>query len=147
MNPRPLDILRFTIDDYENIVCLWKACSLPYKSSGRDSRNSIEKELDHASTEFWVAEINKCPAGSIFGTHDGRKGWINRLAVHPDYQRQGVAGALVAKVETQFKRCGIQIIACLIEEWNVDSRKFFEQQDYLIHNEIHYYSKRENHDV
>lgn len=147
MNPQHVDIRRFSIDDYKGIVNLWKNCGLPYKSSGRDSRDSIEKELERSSAEFWVAERNKHIVGSIFGTHDGRKGWINRLAVHPDYQRNGIAAILVAKVEGRFKKRGIHIIACLIEDWNIDSRKFFEQQDYLIHNEIHYFSKRENPNV
>ena len=36
-----------------------------------------------------VAEAGGELVGVVLGTHDGRKGWINRLAVAPAYQRRG----------------------------------------------------------
>ena len=37
--------------------------------------------------------------GIVVATHDGRKGWINRLAVHPDYRRRGIAKKLIEEAE------------------------------------------------
>ena len=142
MTIRPLDI-----NDYDNLISLWGAAGLPYKPKGRDSRSHIEREIGESSAIFLVAEDNGRIVGSILGTHDGRKGWINRLAVHPDFQRKGLARRLVAEVEQRLDQLGIKIIACLVEDWNRSSLDFFERIGYRRHQHIYYFTKRESPDV
>ncbi len=91
-----------------------------------------------------MAEINSRIVGAVLGTHDGRKGWINRLAVSPAHRRQGIAAALVAAVEAQLAKLGIEIVACLIEDWNKDSMIVFERLGYKRHPDVLYFSKRKN---
>jgi len=110
-----LIIREFTIDDYEAMISVWQEAKLPYKPAG----------------------------GSAFGTHDGRKGWINRVAVAPRYQRQGVAAKLVSEVERRLEAVGIGIIACLIEDWNTESITFFQKIGYHYHKDIMYFTKRQ----
>jgi len=74
--------------------------------------------------------------GSVFGTHDGRKGWINRVAVAPEFQRQNIAKKLIAEVEDRFSELGIDIISCLVEDWNTKSLKVFEKLGYKKHTDI-----------
>jgi len=64
------------------------------------------------------------------GTHDGRKGWINRLAVAKDFRRQNIAFKLVAAVESRLNIIGIDITACLIEPENTASKSFFYKMGY-----------------
>jgi len=85
--------------------------------------------------------------GSIFGTHDGRKGWINRLAVDPAHQRQGIAARLVREVEDRLYERGIGIIACLVEDWNSISLQVFEKLGYTRHQDIIYFTKRKYPDI
>jgi len=94
-----------------------------------------------------VAETNGKLVGSIFGTHDGRRGWINRLAVAPEFRRQGIARMLVAKVEKCLSELGIEIVASLIEAWNTKSMQAFERLGYKRHSDVFYFSKRKNSDV
>ena len=61
-------------------------------------------------------------------THDGRKGWINRLAVEPAYRRQGLARRLVAEAERWFAQdVGLEVWAALIERHNDASLLLFER--------------------
>ncbi len=136
-------IRKFSIEDYESLIELWDLAGLPHKPAGRDERQNIEREIHQPNAVFLVAERKGCLIGSAFGTHDGRKGWINRVAVLPSYRRQGIAAALVNEVEEQIKGMGISIIACLVEDWNEDSLKFFEKMGYIRHKEIFYLTKRE----
>ena len=96
---------------------------------------------------FLGARIDSETVGVVFGTHDGRKGWINRLAVLPAHRRLGIARELVAEVERQLRSKGIDIVTCLIEEWNESSARFFEEIGYVEHRECVYYSKRGSPDV
>lgn len=80
--------------------------------------------------------------GVILGTHDGRKGWVNRLAVLPEYRRRGVARALVRELERRFRRMGIGVFCALVEDWNRVSLKAFRAMGYELHRDIFYFSKR-----
>jgi ribosomal protein S18 acetylase RimI-like enzyme len=140
-------IREFTIKDYDSLITLWNDAKLPFKPKGRDKRDKIEYELKHGRNIFLVAEINGKLVGSVFGTHDGRKGWINRLAVSPEFQRQDIAKKLIAEVEERFSELGIGIIACLVEDWNTESLKVFEKLGYKNHSEIVYFSKRRDSNV
>jgi GNAT superfamily N-acetyltransferase len=141
---KPLSILirEFNMDDYDELIYLWSRAKLPYKPEGRDKKESIKSELDRENSIFFVAEFNNKLIGSIFGTHDGRKGWINRLAVDPEYRLKCVARKLISVVEKKLYGKGIEIIACLIEDWNGESIKFFEKMGYIQHPDIIYLTKR-----
>jgi ribosomal protein S18 acetylase RimI-like enzyme len=135
------------IDDYDDLIRLWAEAGLPYKPDGRDKRSNIDRELADGAAIFLVAEINGKLIGSILGTHDGRKGWINRLAVAPAYRRKGLAARLVREVEKELYDKGIEIIACLIEDWNKSSMEAFQKMGYKCHNDIVYLSKRKHENV
>lgn len=132
------------IDDYDDLIRLWDEAELPYKLDGRDKRENIDRELAGTAAIFLVAEIDGKLIGSIFATHDGRKGWINRLAVAPAHRRKGLAARLVQEVEKKLYDKGIEIIACLIEDWNKSSMEAFQKMGYKRHNDIIYLSKRKH---
>jgi ribosomal protein S18 acetylase RimI-like enzyme len=134
-------------DDYDALIALWEAAGLPYKPKGRDSREAIQRQLQLPTAIYLVAELDGKLVGAVLGTHDGRKGWINRVAVHPDYRGRGIARRLVEAVEQRCLELGLQIFAALIEDWNETSMKAFERLGYQKHEDIFYYSKRLNPDV
>ena len=142
-----ISIREMKIEDYDELVILWKQAGLPFKPDGRDRREKIAQEISGQCSLFLVAEINSRIVGAVLGTHDGRKGWINRLAVLPHHRHQGIAAALVATVEERLAELGIDIVAGLIEDWNRDSMTVFERLGYQRHPDVLYFSKRKNTDV
>ena len=140
-------IRKLRIEDYDDLIALWENAGLPCKPKGRDQREHIKRELKGSNAFFLVAEKDGSLIGSIFGSHDGRKGWINRVAVAPAFRRHGIAAKLVKEVENRLYAMGIEIIACLIEDWNILSIQVFERLGYKRHPDIIYFSKREHHDV
>ncbi len=140
-------IRKMRIEDYDALIRLWKDAKLLYRPKWRDRQDNIEKELKTPNAVFLVAEKEGTLIGSIFGTHDGRRGWINRLAVAPAYRRQGIARLLVEQVENRLRNKGIKIIACLVEDWNSGSMHFFENVGYKRQSDVTYFSKREHPEV
>lgn len=144
---KKIKIRRLTLNDYGALRALWKEAGLPFKPNGRDRQEKIAQQIEGPCSIFLVAEQEGEFIGAILGTHDGRKGWINRLAVSPGYQRQGIATALVSAVEEHLSEQGIEIFASLIEDWNKESLRVFERFGYTRHNDIAYYSKRKHPEV
>jgi ribosomal protein S18 acetylase RimI-like enzyme len=143
-NTKRIIIRKMTMKDYDAILSLWDEGNIPSRPQGRDSKKNIRWQLQQPMSYYFVAEDHGEIVGAIFGTHDGRKGWINRLIVAPSYRQRGIAKRLVTEVEKGLAKNGIDIVACLIEDWNVPSMQVFERLGYTKHNDILYYSKRKS---
>lgn len=131
-----------TIEDYDLLMSLWEQAGLPCKPEGRDSRESIAKEMQTSTGSFVVVEIDNQAIGTVLVTHDGRKGWINRVAVIPKYRNKGIGRALVEYAEAMFQEQGIGIFACMIEDYNSSSMEVFQKLGYIEFHGMHYLTKR-----
>ncbi len=149
MNIRNHDITirSYSQDDYDAVIALWNDVGLTHKPHGRDSCSSIEEELKLGKVLFYLAECEGSIIGTVFGTCDGRKGWINRLAVEHDYQNQHVGASLVRRVEDDLNKMGIGIISVLIDGMNEISHQVFSKLGYVRHDDIIYYVKKKQPDI
>ena len=140
-------IKRLAIDDYEAITTLWERAQLPFRPRGRDSKEAILKEI-HANPDFFlgVFDRDRLVAVAILSC-DMRKGWINRLAVDPEYRLQGIAKALIAKSEKIFRSKGIKLFSALIDTDNEASRELFKKCGYTEQHGIAYFSKRDSQEI
>jgi ribosomal protein S18 acetylase RimI-like enzyme len=145
--PREVVIRDFRMEEYQLLVDMWSASGLPFKPLGRDSREKLESELSGEQARLLVAELDGGLAGSVLVTHDGRKGWINRLAVLPPFRRKGIAGRLLAEAQKALEQAGIEITAALIEGENPESRNLFRKMGFREHRDIVYFSSRKHPDV
>jgi len=135
-------IVSYKTGDYQKLIDIWDTAGLPYKPYGRDSEKSIEKELKRGVGKFLFALVEDIYTGVVLVTHDGRKGWINRVAVLPEYRHQGIAKLLVDAAEKWLDDQGIGIYACQIEDYNKDSLEVFKKFGYIPFKGIHYLTKR-----
>ena len=134
----------FSMDDYDAVVELWKLSGLPIKDKGRDRPEKIKEELKRGIINLILAEFESQLIGVVLITHDGRKGWINRLAVHPDYRKLGIGKELVRRSEEHLHHIGIEIIACLIEDYNQKSFEAFQKMGYVEFKNMHYLTKKKH---
>jgi ribosomal protein S18 acetylase RimI-like enzyme len=140
-------IRALAIDDYDQMIQLWRRAGLPFRCCGRDSRRSIETQMQANPSFFLGAFEGSHLIGTVIASCDGRKGWINRLAVDPDYQRQGIAKDLVAEAEKVLQKEGIQVFSTLVFDSNEASKNLFKKCGYRELKEIKYFSKRESQEV
>ncbi|MDF2653201.1 MAG: acetyltransferase [Paenibacillus sp.] len=86
--------------------------------------NTWKESLSHNVT--YVAEIE----GKIVGFSDMTPfGHLDRLYIHKDYQGQGIASALVNKLESEARGLGLIEIDA---EASITAKPFFERQGYRI---------------
>jgi ribosomal protein S18 acetylase RimI-like enzyme len=130
-------------DEYNTLINIWKRSGLPHRPEGRDMKERILKEMDNHQSKFLAADLENQVVGVVLVTHDGRKGWINRLAVLPEFRDRGIATRLMDEAEESLRLAGIGIFACLIEEWNDGSMEFFSHKGYIKHDKIKYFTKRD----
>jgi len=132
-----------SLEDYGKVVELWKRSGLKYKPVGRDSERAISEQMIKQPNMFLGAFDGERLVGIAMLTDDGRKGWINRLAVDPEYQRRGVAAEIIKRAEETFRSRGIFLFAALVEDWNIPSQNLFKKLGYKKHDDIYYFSKRD----
>jgi ribosomal protein S18 acetylase RimI-like enzyme len=142
-----MEIGELSIEDYDSMIVLWKEAGLSHRPEGRDSREEVERQINEFGDLFLAAFEGGDLVGVIMGTDDGRKGWINRLAVLPGNQRQGVALELIRAIEAALKARKRRIISILIEPPNEASVALFEKAGYKIWDGMFYLSKREDEKV
>ncbi|MFH1743053.1 MAG: GNAT family N-acetyltransferase [bacterium] len=137
-----MKIRPFTIEDCPEVISLWSRAGLMVELAGRDTPEALGNQLEYFSETYLVAEEGSRIIGVVLGTHDGRKGWISRLAVNPEYRRQGVAETLIHEVERRWMNRGIHIFAALVMEDNPASRALFEKLGYLSDRSVMYFRKK-----
>lgn len=135
-------------EHYTKIQALWEEAGLSWRSVGRDHPDQIKKQLEKKNVFFLGEMKNDDLLGVVMVTHDGRKGWINRLAVHPKHRHRGIAQKLLEEAENRlFQTEGIEVISALIFEDNIPSLSLFERTGYEVWSNIRYYSKRKRPDA
>ena len=120
-----LVIHEMDIHDYEKIYKLWEM-SENIGLSKADSRHGISTFLNRNPGMSYVAWEDGKIVGTVLCGHDGRRGYIHHLMVHPDHRRQGIGQSLVSRCMFALTRIGIQKCHLFIYEGNEGGIKFWE---------------------
>ena len=68
--------------------------------------------------------------GTVFGSYDGMRGWVHRLATRPDQRGRGIAAALLAELERRLLALGCPKVNLLIEPDNAGVAGFYARYGY-----------------
>ena len=90
-----MNIRLMTIEDYEAVYTLWKSIKGFAMRSVDDSQEGVKRFLDRNPSTSVVAEEDGRIVGAILCGHDGRRGCLYHVCVHPDYRRRGIGKAMV----------------------------------------------------
>jgi ribosomal protein S18 acetylase RimI-like enzyme len=129
-----LRIREFQLGDYERVVKLWRESGIILRPG--DERDGIELKLQRDPDLFLVAENDQQILGVVLGAWDGRRGWINHLAVQSGQRRSGIGKALIREVEKRLVGKGALKVNAQIYKSNRGSMEFFKALNYEVHSDL-----------
>lgn len=141
------EIRTIGIDAYDDIIRVWMNAGLPIKPNGRERRDFLERELSREYVRCFGLFLDEVMVGVGIANYDGRRGWVNRVAIDPDYRGQGLGGEIIQACEEFLNGFGETLICCLIEEENLPSMACFRKAGYSFYEGIMYWSKRPRADL
>lgn len=141
-----VEIRTLGVTDYDAICDVWRTAGVKLRTTGRESYDSFARQMAGGTQTVLGAMIGDRLVGVALITHDGRKGWINRLGVLPDYQRQGIGAALIRASEELLHSQGMTIVAALVEHHNAASLGLFRHEGYVV-DDVYYLTKRDRPDA
>ncbi|WP_141433145.1 GNAT family acetyltransferase [Bacillus sp. 03113] len=118
----------FTLNDFDAVTNLWKKAGLILSRS--DTFEGMKEKLKRDPELFFVLEDSTRIIGVVMGSYDGRRGWINHLAVDPEYQGRNIGQKIMAELELRFKQAGCEKINLLIELDNEKVQGFYKKQGF-----------------
>jgi ribosomal protein S18 acetylase RimI-like enzyme len=135
-----VDILEFTMSHYEAAMALWRETPGVGVSSA-DEPAAIQAYLARNPGTSFVALAEGRLVGTILCGHDGRRGYIHHVAVHPAYRRQGIARQLVNRALATLPEIGIGKCHLFIFPQNQTGIAFWEATGWDFREDVRIMSK------
>jgi ribosomal protein S18 acetylase RimI-like enzyme len=122
------------VDEVPSLVAFWLAAGLRFYPDLATHETGML--LDSGTNLVLVDERDGELAGTVLGTWDGRRGYVQRLATAPGWRGQGVAAGLLADLERRLRDWGCEKVTLLIEPDNADVTGFYERSGYGVRDLI-----------
>jgi ribosomal protein S18 acetylase RimI-like enzyme len=131
-----------TLHDVDAVLALWRAADV-HPATG-SHRAGLERLLASDAEALLVAEL-PAPApgsglsgveagtplvGSLIAVWDGWRGSFYRLAVHPEYRRDGLATELVREGERRLAAHGAERLTAIVADEDPGAREFWTAAGY-----------------
>jgi ribosomal protein S18 acetylase RimI-like enzyme len=130
-------IREFVIEDYDRVLSLWQA-SEGLVLRAVDEREPIRRYLERNPGLSFVWADGGTIAGAVLCGTDGRRGYLQHLAVAPEYRRRGIGRALVAACLEALAGRGIEKSHLMVLPTNATALAFWgrigwaERRDVLV---------------
>ncbi|WP_103107854.1 GNAT family acetyltransferase [Brevibacillus reuszeri] len=119
-----MQIHPFSLHQYAEVIDLWLRAGLQLSRS--DTVEGLRQKLERDPELFLVATTEAGNiVGAVMGSYDGRRGWVNHLAVDPGYQGQDLGSRLMQELENRLAVLGCEKINLLIEPSNGGVQAFY----------------------
>jgi ribosomal protein S18 acetylase RimI-like enzyme len=120
------EILPFRLIDYPAVHALWEACEGIGLHDDCDSREGIARYLARNPGLSFLARSGERVLGAVLAGHDGRRGYLHHLAVHPAARHQGTGRRLVDAALAALGAQGIAKAHIFVFRDNELGRAFWE---------------------
>jgi ribosomal protein S18 acetylase RimI-like enzyme len=139
----PMQIRCYRSEDEPFVVTLWQRCNLvrPWN----DPHLDICRKLKVNPEWFLVGFVEHQLVATLMAGYEGHRGWLNYLAVAPEFQRRGFACAIVEEAERLLRKAGCPKINLQIRATNKGVIEFYRRLGYSVDDAVSM-GKRLEHD-
>ncbi len=92
--------------------------------------HSLCEDLCHRGSSFLVAALGDAVVGFAELVQEGASAEVARVAVRPDWQRRGIASALLAHGLAELAAGGVQEVTAAVESTDEGCRRLFERRGF-----------------
>ncbi len=134
-----MQIRQMTIDDYNDVHDLWMTIKGFAIRSIDDSRSGVERFLTRNPLTSVVAVENDKIVGAILCGHDGRRGCLYHVCVHPDHRRRGIGKEMVVFCMNALKKEKISKVSLIAFTANDIGNAFWKTIGWTRREDLNYY--------
>lgn len=138
-----MEIRSFQPEDEPSVIAIWQQCDLvrPWNDPHRD----ICRKLKVNAEWFLVGLVDRQIVATVMAGYEGHRGWLNYLAVVPEFQHHGLARKIVAEAERLLQKAGCPKINLQIRTSNQPVIEFYRRLGYSV-DDVVSMGKRLEHD-
>lgn len=136
MNDIHSQIIEFNNSEHrDQVIDLWQVV-FGYEAAHNSPDVVIDKKLQNRDGLFFVARMDDKVIGTVMAGYDGHRGWIYSIAVHPDYQKQGIGSGLLSFTQEKLEALGCLKVNLQIMEGNEAVQEFYLANGYSVEQRV-----------
>lgn len=126
-----------SIADYDEALALWQETEgMGMHLADVDSRQGVARFLQRNPGFSMVARDGARMVGTVLCGHDGRRGYLNHLAVAANYRRRGVARVLLSRCLAALRDEDIVKCNAFVYSANAAGRNFWEHEGWNLREDL-----------
>jgi ribosomal protein S18 acetylase RimI-like enzyme len=133
--PNDLKIRPYREADETGVIALWHA-AFPNEPSQNVPADDIRRKLAVQPELFLVGELGGRIVATVMAGFDGHRGWVYRVAVLPEHQKQGLGQAIMAEAEQKLAEIGCTKINLQVRSTNDAVVAFYRSLGFEIEDRI-----------
>lgn len=123
-----MKIRQYNSKDKKGLIALWHACGLVNPKN--DPAKDIQRKLKVKPGWILVGEEKGRIIASVMVGYEGHRGWLNYLAVSPDFRNQGLGRRILGHAEKKLIRLGCPKINLQVRKGNEAVLGFYREMGY-----------------
>ena len=126
--PAPLAIAPIEDNDVASVIALWQRCgsTRPWNDPAAD----IALARREANSTVLLGRSGGALVASVLVGHDGHRGWVYYVTVHPDRRHEGFGRAIMDAAEGWLRARGIAKLQLMVRKDNTKVHAFYRSVGY-----------------
>jgi ribosomal protein S18 acetylase RimI-like enzyme len=135
-NGSKTEVIRsYSDSDEASVVALWELV-FPDDPPWNEPIDVIRRKRSVQRDLFLVAVSDGVLVGTVLSGFDGVRGWVHKLAVHPEHHRRGIASRLMTAAEKRLADMGCPKLNLQVRSSNLQVLDFYRQAGYVIEDRV-----------